>query len=1237
MGIRLKEALRGVAVATLLAAGACAGVACGGDDSSSGGSSTSGGVDSGTQPQDSGGGNQDTGTTPVDSGAPDTGNPDTGPPPEAVGTPVFNPLPTAGPFTSSVPGGVQITTTPTDATIFFTTNGTNPTTASTVYSGPISVTSTTTIRAFATKTGFSPSQVAAGTFVINPPAAGQLSDVTVTPSTGTYPNPQSVGMTIPAAEAPATICYTLDGATPTCTSNPDPNFATPATCTGTTATYSAGAPLQVDAPTGGGSTTVKAIACKNGQKTSVGVTSSVLSFKAAKPTASVPPAVDVPDTTTREVPQNTLFTLSTATLGGGTSIHYRTDGINPNCIAVANTTPSQTGAGEQSCGANTSACLINIDKNYTFKAIACKLNYQASDMATFNFAVRVKPPTLDSNTAATPYFNDHAVVAGDAVSAGQVASTWRCYSTGASPVLCGATVNACTSGSSTIPTVTVNNTTINVDNCAAGFTSSASPALPGSGTNGVVSGGYFLKVAPVSVNPSPGGGIYSNPSVGGGPTVSGNYWDNGNPTSFTLDTATNNSAGPVNVQIHYTVNGAQPTCASGTVIGKGGAVAPSPLNPFSTIRAIACKTNYVDSDNRVLSYQDPAAKPSLTLVTTPSLINGVQTGPNYTNNVAIVMTADPPATGPAPVTNICYTVGQPPLGGSIPDPDCSPVTGACTAGSLYNPAAPFTVDTTGFQVKAIACKTGVPQKSDPVEGVYTFKMGAPFITDAAPNCSPAIPGCGNTLANGSPYAYNSNLYFHTGSEPSKSGNIQYRFSTGANPNPTCSTGTIATSDNFLPPNNQPFTYNVIACDVTNNFLPSDVVHLSYSAYLTDPTFSPTGQTTNNLISTTVSSTSAAAAGGYLCYTTDGSAPACVGGGTCTGTLLANGGSVNITTDPTTVRAVSCRPTGFTQSGISSSGQFRLIVDDPTITPAGSPPNQTVPVTVGITNNATIGATVCWSTDGSSIDSSCSASASVICQAAVGASTALTTLPPPNKATNFTLHVRACKAGFASTADIVRNYSFSPYTRTIVIDGLDDWSLNENGLDTETVDNGYLAWDPTYVYFGWRGASLTNSTARYFGIYLRSPTGPYTLTRDDRLGADHFGQYTPGVQWGMMPQPIGGVDFHFFVRTDRNENPGVSHWDGANWVDGAALAPITCAYGGQLGNANALIECRVTRASVGLSAVNAVLNLNGVITDDGVGTPHNEFPFTAAGHSYYSGDMGVNIPSDKSRWLPGVLP
>jgi Legume lectin domain/Chitobiase/beta-hexosaminidase C-terminal domain len=83
-------------------------------------------------------------------------------------TPVLNPG--GENFTGSV--SVAITDSTPGASIFYTTNGSTPTTASTKYSGPINVTATETIKAIASASGYQPSAVASETYNLQSQSSG---------------------------------------------------------------------------------------------------------------------------------------------------------------------------------------------------------------------------------------------------------------------------------------------------------------------------------------------------------------------------------------------------------------------------------------------------------------------------------------------------------------------------------------------------------------------------------------------------------------------------------------------------------------------------------------------------------------------------------------------------------------------------------------------------------------------------------------------------------------------------------------------------------------------------------------------------------------------------------------------------------------------------------------------------------------------------------------------------------
>jgi hypothetical protein len=124
-------------------------------------------------------------------------------------TPTFSPV--AGTYTASQT--VAIADSASGASIYYTLNGSTPTTASTPYTGPIVVNGTETVKAIATATGYVASAVGEATFTINlPPAATP----TFSPAAGSYSTAQTV--TIADATAGSAIYYTLDGSTPTTSS-----------------------------------------------------------------------------------------------------------------------------------------------------------------------------------------------------------------------------------------------------------------------------------------------------------------------------------------------------------------------------------------------------------------------------------------------------------------------------------------------------------------------------------------------------------------------------------------------------------------------------------------------------------------------------------------------------------------------------------------------------------------------------------------------------------------------------------------------------------------------------------------------------------------------------------------------------------------------------------------------------------------------------------------------------------
>ena len=145
------------------------------------------------------------------------------PAPLPVSAPVFTPVP--GYYPSAMK--VTITCPTTGATIYYTTNGAAPTTASTVYSAPITISASTTVNVIAAKTGMITSNVVSGSYVLY--TLPRVATPTITPNGATFSS--TVAVTITCATPGAVIRYTLDG---TATTEKSPIYSAPIRLTATT-------------------------------------------------------------------------------------------------------------------------------------------------------------------------------------------------------------------------------------------------------------------------------------------------------------------------------------------------------------------------------------------------------------------------------------------------------------------------------------------------------------------------------------------------------------------------------------------------------------------------------------------------------------------------------------------------------------------------------------------------------------------------------------------------------------------------------------------------------------------------------------------------------------------------------------------------------------------------------------------------------------------------------------------
>jgi hypothetical protein len=264
-------------------------------------------------------------------------------------TPTFSPI--AGSYTSAQT--VTISDSTPGAVIYYTTNGTTPTTSSNLYRSSISVTATETIEAIATATGYSNSDVASATYTIevSEPSAATP---TFSPIAGSYTSAQTV--TISDSTPGAVIYYTTNGTTPTTNSD----------------VY--GSPISVTA-----TETIEAIATATGY-TNSGVASATYTIEVSEPSASTPTFTPAGGTYT----QSTL-TMSVTIIDAtsGAAIYYTTDGSTPT-YPISGTTAQYTAP-------------ITVSPYETVQAIATASGYSTSAVGTAAYVIQTSAPLINED------------------------------------------------------------------------------------------------------------------------------------------------------------------------------------------------------------------------------------------------------------------------------------------------------------------------------------------------------------------------------------------------------------------------------------------------------------------------------------------------------------------------------------------------------------------------------------------------------------------------------------------------------------------------------------------------------------------------------------------------------------------------------------------------------------------------------------------------------------------------
>jgi hypothetical protein len=184
------------------------------------------------------------------------------------------------------------------STIYYTTNGSTPTTSSTVYSAPIVISTNTALKFLAKDSNGNLGPVFTQTYTID----SSIPTVIASPAGGIYNTPQSVTLT--ASQAGSTIYYTTNGSTPTTSST----------------VYSK--PISITT-----NSTLKFFAVSAAKTGPIATASYVLDTVAPVVTASPPGGT------------YTSVQLVTLTPSESSTIYYTTDGSNPTTSSTAYFTP----------------------------------------------------------------------------------------------------------------------------------------------------------------------------------------------------------------------------------------------------------------------------------------------------------------------------------------------------------------------------------------------------------------------------------------------------------------------------------------------------------------------------------------------------------------------------------------------------------------------------------------------------------------------------------------------------------------------------------------------------------------------------------------------------------------------------------------------------------------------------------------------------------------------------------
>jgi hypothetical protein len=382
-------------------------------------------------------------------------------------------------------------------------------------------------------------------------SSNKMANPTITPGAGTQNNVVNVTFKNNDVSQGAIICYTTDGTDPGCTG----------TCV-TVAKAGTGDSAVVNNLATQTNTTIKARACDSAApdvKTNSDVVTALYTLKVATPTLNT--GIPAPGS----VPIGTTIAWDSST--GTTTSYYTTDGSTPDCTG---------GSGVL----GKSVQIVDPAKT-VIKAISCRANFVASDVATFTYSYFIQTPTLSQGTAT---LNDYFTLSVTNPPSSAVPTNQYCYTTDGSNPSC--TGGICGFGSLSAG---CGQTSCSIDVKKTQSVKVIACNKTGMANSGQASGTYTLNVGPIAWTPDPTPPYSTPQSVSWAPNPAPTALATGYTACWAKGTA---SIPPqpitcVGLEGYLKANSGNSawTCVAG---GSSNAL-PGLVSTTTTVHAVACK------------------------------------------------------------------------------------------------------------------------------------------------------------------------------------------------------------------------------------------------------------------------------------------------------------------------------------------------------------------------------------------------------------------------------------------------------------------------------------------------------------------------------------------------------------------------------------------------------------------------------------------------------------------------